>query len=192
LILSRLDLVLEHDHVVRNATVFDDRLGTRVEESVPHSTDPESQSLIEPDRPYARVGRPNNQATRAPPARHIDNPGDGGHAEPRPRFFRSTAMFLISRLSSLRKLTGWNEPIQYRRMLGLFAFFLLITLCVTPRRFTYVLSRVISDDARVGIVFFTSISGCRFLDFPNREVQAERTSWQHLSFRYVALLLAAF
>ena len=26
-------------------------------------------------------------------------------------------------VSPLRQLTGWNEPIQYRRMLGLFAFF---------------------------------------------------------------------
>jgi sulfoxide reductase heme-binding subunit YedZ len=26
-------------------------------------------------------------------------------------------------VTPLRKLTGWNEPIQYRRMLGLFAFF---------------------------------------------------------------------
>jgi sulfoxide reductase heme-binding subunit YedZ len=26
-------------------------------------------------------------------------------------------------ITPLRKLTGWNEPIQYRRMLGLFAFF---------------------------------------------------------------------
>jgi hypothetical protein len=41
-------------------------------------------------------------------------------------------------------------------------------------------------------LFFFSICGFMFYDFPFSEVEAARASRQHLSFQYVAFFLTAF
>jgi hypothetical protein len=82
LTLPRLDSELEHHHVVRNATVFNDHFGIRIEEPASYSVNSESSSLVKANRPDANVGGSDNHATKASRAGLIDYESDSSRTDP--------------------------------------------------------------------------------------------------------------